>query len=352
MTAGGVPNRRHAVGPPPTSPRLALIPAGGAAPASRLRRRRPLAGVTVLCLGRSATVTRLAARVWQLGGAALPAPAFHILAGDLSGLRDALTRAARGTFTGLCFTSAPGVESLAREMRTLSLDPSRLFADLMVGSVGAGTSRAIEEQLGRRPDIQPAAGTGAALGQAVPIGYGPILLPLSDLAPGTLETALHARGYTPVRVTAYRNRRAMTLPAAADAAVRGGTVDLTVLTSPSSARALVRLIDAERRSPVLSIGPSTSAACASLGVEVVAEAAPHDLDGVQQALIDAVPGRVITHPSTGDLSDGRDHADGTRRPGRLPIDRGARGMHPPQKPTQPDRRVRDDPGWEDPRCIW
>ena len=56
--------------------------------------------------------------------------------------------------------------------------------------------------------------------------------------------------------------------------------DLVVLASPSAARAFGRLGGSL---PAVSIGPETSAAARSGGVEVVAEAETHDLDGLVAA---------------------------------------------------------------------
>lgn len=53
--------------------------------------------------------------------------------------------------------------------------------------------------------------------------------------------------------------------------------DLVLLASPSAARAYAR---AGGRGPAISIGPQTTAAAQSTGVEVVAEAEPHDLHGL------------------------------------------------------------------------
>jgi uroporphyrinogen-III synthase len=57
--------------------------------------------------------------------------------------------------------------------------------------------------------------------------------------------------------------------------------ELVVLASPSAARAYGRTGAAI---PAVSIGPETTAAARSAGVEVVAEAATHDLDGLVAAV--------------------------------------------------------------------
>ena len=60
--------------------------------------------------------------------------------------------------------------------------------------------------------------------------------------------------------------------------------DLAVLASPSAARAFGRL---RVVMPVVSIGPETTRAAREAGLEVVAEARPHTLDGLAEAVIEA-----------------------------------------------------------------
>lgn len=64
-------------------------------------------------------------------------------------------------------------------------------------------------------------------------------------------------------------------------------VDLVVLTSASTARAFGRL---GTPVPVVSIGPETSRAAREAGLEIVAEAATHDLPGLGVAVAQAMAG--------------------------------------------------------------
>jgi uroporphyrinogen-III synthase len=64
-------------------------------------------------------------------------------------------------------------------------------------------------------------------------------------------------------------------------------VDLVVLTSASTARAFARL---GTPVPVVSIGPETSRAAREAGLEVVAEAATHDLPGLAAAVAETAAG--------------------------------------------------------------
>jgi len=58
-------------------------------------------------------------------------------------------------------------------------------------------------------------------------------------------------------------------------------VDLVILTSASSARALAALT---RDLPVVSIGPETSRAAGEAGLRIVAEALPHSSEGLALAV--------------------------------------------------------------------
>jgi uroporphyrinogen-III synthase len=58
--------------------------------------------------------------------------------------------------------------------------------------------------------------------------------------------------------------------------------DIVLLASSSAARSLART--AARSAPVVVIGPQTAAAAHELGLDVAAEAADHDLDGLVAAL--------------------------------------------------------------------
>lgn len=57
--------------------------------------------------------------------------------------------------------------------------------------------------------------------------------------------------------------------------------DLVVLASPSAARAYARTFASP---PTVSIGPETTAAARELGIDVIAEADTHDLDGLVRAI--------------------------------------------------------------------
>ena len=85
----------------------------------------------------------------------------------------------------------------------------------------------------------PTTFTTAGLARAFPRGTGRVLCARADIAPAGLEDALAAKGWSPLRVDAYRTRLARSLPADARAALRDGRVDAITFTSASTVRGFV-----------------------------------------------------------------------------------------------------------------
>jgi uroporphyrinogen-III synthase len=250
----------------------------------------PLAGRQVLVTRPAHQSASLGERIETLGGRALLAPTVTTGPGDDAAMADAVRGLVAGRFVGLCLTSANGVRSLADACSRAGVDASRALAGLrLVGAVGPRTAELVASHLGVEPTVVPATATGAALGRAVPRGSGDVLLPRGDLAGGDLVDGLTAAGWTPVPVIAYRTVTAATLDPAVVAALAAGEVDLLTFTSASCVRGFVELVaDRPWSGQVVSIGPVTSAACRRAGMPVAAEADPHDLDGLVDALVELV----------------------------------------------------------------
>lgn len=136
-----------------------------------------------------------------------------------------------------------------------------------VAVVGPGTAEALREQ-GVEPALVASRSTQEGLVEELPRPAGRVLFAGAEGARDTITRALDAEF-----VALYR-----TIEERPD---RFPDVDLVVLASASAARAFARL---GVRLPCVSIGPVTSAEARRLGLDVVAEAATHDADG----LVDAV----------------------------------------------------------------
>ena len=246
----------------------------------------PLAGVRVLVPRPPHQASALSDRIRAAGGQPVEAATIRTVPGDAEQLAVAVSDLAGGRFAAVCLTSANGVAALAQAFADADLDPVQGLARCgWVGAVGARTAGTAADRLGVAPDVVPARSTAADLGAAVPEGSGRVLLPRGDLARAELEEALASAGYTPHPVVAYRTIAADALPAAVVDDLTSGAIHLVAATAGSAVRGLVALLgDRPLAARLVSIGPVTTAVCDELGVAVVAEADPHDLDGLLAAL--------------------------------------------------------------------
>ncbi len=248
----------------------------------------PLAGQRVLVARTREQAGELSRRVRALGGRPVEAPVLQLGPGEQPALAASLRRLARGEVAVLALTSPNGVDAVADAMAAAELPAGILARVGLVACVGRGTDDRLAERLGRRADLLPPQATTRSLGAAIPAGHGTALLPRADLASPELPAALAAKGYEVDEVVAYRILRPAALPAPVLAQLARGEIDLIAVTSPSTVHNLVALLGGHRWSGrLVSIGPVTSAACASHGLTVAAEADPHDLDGLVAALVAA-----------------------------------------------------------------
>ena len=131
----------------------------------------------------------------------------------------------------------------------------------------------------------PRSFTTAGLVRAFPRGEGRVLCARADIAPAGMEDALAAKGWTPVRVDAYRTRMARSMPMEARVALRDGEVDAITFTSASTVRGFVGAMGVVRGNPkVVAIGPVTAREARAHGLRVSAVARPHTVDGLVASL--------------------------------------------------------------------
>jgi uroporphyrinogen-III synthase len=132
-----------------------------------------------------------------------------------------------------------------------------------VAAIGRATAAALGGA-----DLVPDVSTQEGLVAALPRPAGRVLFAAAEAARRLVVEELDA-DFVPL----YRTRelRPAGLPEA----------DLTVLASPSAARAFARLGGA---GPVVSIGPDTTAAAREHGLDVAEEAPTHDLEGLVAAV--------------------------------------------------------------------
>jgi uroporphyrinogen-III synthase len=156
---------------------------------------------------------------------------------------------------------------------------ANLFAERRTGddartaAIGPGTAETLR-QLGIEPDLVPRVSTQEGLLDEFPRSSGRVLFVGAEGSRRVLIDALDA-DFVPL----YRTR--LLRPSPPDG-------DLVVLASGSAARSFAALgatLDA------VSIGPQTTRAARAAGLDVVAEARTHDLDGLVDAVAEACSSR-------------------------------------------------------------
>jgi len=217
----------------------------------------------------------------QRGGQPILAPAIRLTPAPAAVLDRAVRQAAAGEFEWILFTSQVGVHALFRRLDALGLTASALAAH--IGAIGPATAEALAER-GVRPELVPKSYTTEALSHAMPSGTGRVLLARADIAPEGLEATLEAKGWTALRVEAYRTVLSGHLPAAAARAVTNGTVDGVTFTSASTVDGWVRMGGPLDGAAMVCIGPVTAARAEEMGMTVAAVGEPHTIEGLVAAL--------------------------------------------------------------------
>ena len=158
-------------------------------------------------------------------------------------------------------TSRRGAEEFARRRR----------GELpKVAAIGPGTAAALREH-GIEPALVPATSTQEGLVAELPQPPGRVLFAGAEDARPYLAEALDADTVVLYRTRALRPERPP-------------EGDLVVLASASAARAFTTL---GLEIPAVSIGPETTREAREHGLQVVAEAESHDLDGLVEAVASA-----------------------------------------------------------------
>ena len=164
----------------------------------------------------------------------------------------------------LIVTSSNGADEIAR--RGVNLP--------RIAAVGPGTAEALRAH-GIEPAFVPVESSQEGLLREFPQPAGRVLFAAAE---GARRRPIEALGADFVPL--YRTRLLTPDPPAGD---------VVVLASGSAARAYAAIGGA---APVVSIGPETSRVARSVGLEVDAEAARHDLDGLVAAVRDLMKSRA------------------------------------------------------------
>ncbi len=245
----------------------------------------PIAGRGVVVTRSRSQSSELVERLTGLGAAVVELPVIAIedpLDGGAA-LAVATDRLVAGHYEWVAFTSANAVTRLFGV-----LDGRTLPAGVHWAVVGPGTERALARG-GFRADAVPdsalAEGLVDLVGEPTSERRG-VLFARAETVSGVLAAGLRARGWTVDEVVAYRTVAGHPDAAAVDAA---GRCTAIAFTSSSTVNRTIEVLGVERIPPVVvSIGPVTSGAARAAGLEVSAEADPHTIDGVIDALVAAL----------------------------------------------------------------
>lgn len=255
--------------------------------------RRPLFGRRVVVTRARAQASGLVERLRELGAEVIEAPAIEIVDPDDGGAALAAAAAGIGGYEWVVLTSPNGVH------RTFAhLPDARALAGVRVAAIGPGTAEALASYR-VVADLIPEAYVAESLLEAFPVptgeGSGRILVSRAAVARDVLPEGLAARGWQVDVVAAYETVAVAPTPGVAAAIARA---DAITFTSSSTVTNLCDALDALDRggSPaagrvppvVVSIGPVTSATARNRGLVVTAEADPHTIDGLVDALVRAL----------------------------------------------------------------
>jgi len=196
-----------------------------------------------------------------------------------------------GLYTWLVFTSANGVDAFFDRGLIPAQRDARALAGLHVGCIGPGTDAALRAH-GVRADLVPTRPIAESLLDAFPDPTARderVLLARAEQGRDVLPDGLAARGYVVDVLPVYRTVQAQPEPDVV-ARVVEGRVDAITFTSSST---VTNLCDALGALPspqplVVTIGPVTSETARARGLRVDAEADPHTVDGLVDALVAAV----------------------------------------------------------------
>ena len=238
--------------------------------------------------GRTILVTRpaeespgLAAMLRERGATVIEAPSIEIVdLEDTSELDAAVRSLAAGEFAWVSFTSPRAVDAVLAAMRRFGLPPR---PPARIAAIGPATADTLNEA-GIEVDLLADPHTTEVLADAFPTGEGRVLFPRADIAPEGLEERFRAKGWTPVRVDAYRTRYLEELPDEAGRALADGGVDAVVFTSASTVEGFLRQAGAVTGPAAVAIGPVTAEAARAGGLRLEAVAEPHTVDGIVRAL--------------------------------------------------------------------
>lgn len=256
----------------------------------------PLAGRRILVTRARHQAGRLAAELRARGAEVLEVPAIEIAPPESC---EPLDQALRhlSQYDWLIVTSANAVGTLRARMEALRLEPKD-YAHLRVAAVGSATAQALLAA-GLPPAVTPPEYVAESLVKSIGAQtHGQrVLLARAAVARDVIPDTLRAQGTFLDVVDAYQT----VIPAESVATIRaifadGPAPDAATFTSSSTVVNFLALLrEAGVAAPdslrAVSIGPITSRTLREHGWEPAAEADPHDLTGLVNAVVRALHAR-------------------------------------------------------------
>lgn len=250
----------------------------------------PLRGVQIVVTRPEGQADSLIARLETLGATVLHAPTIRI--GDPPSYT-ALDAALRHlpSYDWVVWTSANGVARTVARLATLGLDPD-LVRSCQLAVIGGATARVLSS-FGYIADLVPPQAIAESLRDTL-IAAGVdaasrLLVPQPVMSRDLLATGLRAAGAVVDVVPAYQTELNTDAAANLRQWLAAGRIDCALVTSPSTVRGLLALLDGDvealRRVPLACIGPVTADAARALGIEPALVATDHTNDGLIAALV-------------------------------------------------------------------
>jgi uroporphyrinogen-III synthase len=256
----------------------------------------PLHGKTILVTRARHQAGQLSAELRKLGASVLEIPAIEIVPPkSFAELDAALLHLSQ--FQWLILTSANAVEAVSARIESLGLNLAAL-TPFKIAAVGSATAEAIRK-LGLEVAVTPPEYVAESLAAALAdrVRGQRVLLARAAVARDVIPDALRTHGAVVEVVDAYRT----VIPAASVTEIRtlfsttGAIPDAATFTSSSTVTNFLNLlreagVQSLKTLLAVSIGPITSQTLRENGFSAAAEADPHNLAGLVDAVVRAVSG--------------------------------------------------------------
>lgn len=253
--------------------------------------RLPLAGLGVLLTRPEGQTDEIVQMLTVRGATVLHAPTIAIVDPPSYTALDASLRHL-ASYDWVVWTSANGVRRTLARMATLGIAAETLTRSNLA-AIGGGTAHALADY-GLAADCLPPSAVAESLRDALlagGIGVGMrVLLPQPLVSRDVLAAGLRVAGATVDVVPAYETVANLAGGADVRRWLDAGRIDIALVTSPSTVRGLLVLLDNDaetlRRIPLACIGPVTADAVRDLGLVPALVATDHTNGGLVAALID------------------------------------------------------------------